>query len=279
MKQLACTIAVSNEALADVIVAELSAIGFDGFEVKEDSLLAYIPEDQFKREDCEVIFSKYTALGDATLTGTELIEPVNWNEIWEKSFDPVVIADRLLIRAPFHSVEKSYEHEIVIEPKMAFGTGHHETTFMVLEAMLDMDFAGLDVLDYGCGTGILAVLAAQKGAKQIDAIDYDENAVRNAQEIIDSNKAPQVKVDCGDKTYFDGRSYDILLANINKNVLKDSMQELQAAAKPGAKLLMSGILASDREEMFKLTENYGFRLKSQQEKGQWVLLVFAKEKK
>jgi len=159
---------------------------------------------------------------------------------------------------------------------MAFGTGHHETTFMVLREMLGMDMVGQDVLDYGCGTGILAVLADQKGATHIDAIDYDLNAVRNAKEIAEGNQCKNVHIAQGEKDYFKGKTYDLILANINKNVLKDSISELDDCAREGARLLMSGILRSDSQEMVELALKFGFKLKSQHEKGQWVLLMFNK---
>lgn len=276
MKQLRCTFSVSNETLSDILIAELSQIGFDGFEVLEDKVLAYILPESFDKEHCEEVLSKYAGLGNATLKNTELLKSVNWNEEWEKNFDPVVIDERLIIRAPFHSTEKEYEHEIVIEPKMAFGTGHHETTFMVLQEMLGMDMAGQDVLDYGCGTGILAVLADQLRAAHIDAIDYDLNAVRNAKEIAESNECKNVNIAQGEKDYFKGKTYDLILANINKNVLKDSISELRDCARDGARLLMSGILRSDSQEMIQLALKFGFKLKSQHEKGQWVLLLFSK---
>ena len=203
-----------------------------------------------------------------------MVPEVNWNAEWEKNFDPVIVADRILIRAPFHEVEGQFDYEILIEPKMAFGTGHHETIFMVLKEMLDMNFEGKEVLDYGCGTGILAVLADMKKAKRVDAIDYDENAVRNALEIAGNNGTTIVEISVGDKTYFEGKHYDVVLANINKNVLKDSITDIRAALRPNGELLMSGILRSDKQEMLDLSAKSGFRLKSQHEKGQWVLLVY-----
>jgi len=249
-------------------------MGFEGFEVKESILVGYIATDEYNQADCEALIGKYAGLGKAQLLSAELLAEVNWNEEWEKNFDPVVVAERILIRAPFHDVEGEFDYEILIEPKMAFGTGHHETTFMVLKEMLDMNFEGKEVLDYGCGTGILAVLADMKKAKRVDAIDYDENAVRNALEIASNNGTTIVEISIGDRTYLKGKKYDVILANINKNVLKESMMDLRAVLRPKGALLMSGILGSDKQEMMDLSAKSGFRLKSQHEKGQWVLLVY-----
>jgi ribosomal protein L11 methyltransferase len=198
----------------------------------------------------------------------------NWNAEWEKNFEPVLIADKCYIRAPFHPLCPGYPYEIIIEPKMSFGTAHHETTAMMIEMMMQMDFNGKKVLDMGCGTGILAILAGMLGASEVDAVDNDEWAFNNAVENMERNGATKVNVKLGNITAA-GSGYDIILANINRNVLLVHIPEYSKRMKKG-ELLMSGFYEDDLEAIQKSATSNGFKFDRTINNNQWVATRFIK---
>ena len=201
----------------DILIAELGEVGFESFVETEEGLSAYIQKEDWNTnilEDIQILNSKEFEIHYTF----EEIEQTNWNIEWEKNFNPIIVDDVCSVRAPFHEKPNTV-YDIVIEPKMSFGTGHHETTHMMIQHILKNDFTNKSVLDMGCGTGILAILAEMKGAKPIDAIDYDNWCYLNSLENVERNDCKHITVLEGDAGLLKNRSYDIIIANINRNIL------------------------------------------------------------
>jgi ribosomal protein L11 methyltransferase len=253
----------------------LESLGFEGFQDRETELIAYIPENLFNRDELIRVLAENDIPGNCFSESP--VPQKNWNEEWERNFEPVVIADRCLIKAPFHSIDKAYPMEIVIEPKMSFGTGHHATTSLMITDMLDTDFKGKKVLDAGCGTGILAILAEKLGAVQITAVDIDEWSYRNSLENTGINHCSHISMVLGDAGTINGLQFDIILANINLNILKDSIPVYSTLVVPGGDILMSGILETDIETLRKEAERYGFLFKYSKTLDNWAFVRFTKK--
>jgi ribosomal protein L11 methyltransferase len=257
----------------EILMAFLGELGFDSFTEDEGFLFAYIPEDLFSEE------SMLQFLGD-NLSGKSLVYKINdvkeenWNAVWEKSFNDVVIPGRCRIRAPFHSPDPDYPLEILIEPKMSFGTAHHETTYMMMELILDIDFHGKKVLDMGSGTAILAVLAAKLGASDIVAIDNDDWAYRNAFENIALNNTNQIEVLLGDANTIPDIRFDVIFANINRNILLRDMHAYTKQLVPGGTLLLSGYYLHDQAPILEITDKLNLRKNRFLSKNTWVAEEF-----
>jgi ribosomal protein L11 methyltransferase len=227
----------------DIMIGELSELGYDSFVEQDDVLLAYIAVDKFDENALQ-------NLGILELDNFQvdldhrLIKDQNWNAKWEEDYSPVMIDKRVSIRAPFHD-KPECEFDIVIEPKMSFGTAHHATTAQMIQLLLEKDVQGMNVLDMGSGTAVLAILAALKGAKHVDAIDNDEWAYNNALENIKRNNINNVKAELGDAALLKGRTYDFIMANINRNILLADLQAYAHALKNGGELFMSGFYEED----------------------------------
>ncbi|MCX6246835.1 MAG: 50S ribosomal protein L11 methyltransferase [Bacteroidetes bacterium] len=255
--------------MKEIITSLLAETNFESFAGGEDELLAYVQAGLFSSEEVERICNPFG------LKFTEsLIPEQNWNTEWEKNFEPVLIAGRCYIRAPFHSPRPDYPYEIIIEPKMSFGTAHHETTSMMIGMMMEMDFKGKKVLDMGSGTGILAILARKLGAASVDAIDNDSWAYSNALENMEKNRISGVTVKMGDVDAA-GSGYDILLANINRNVLIGHLPEYSKCMERG-ELLMSGFYEEDLPMIRQAAESNGFTFNRQVTKNRWVAAQFKK---
>jgi len=276
LKFLEVTISAQDQLLREMLIAELAEVSYDSFEERSTQLLAYIDESIYSEDVVTEILSRYQNFGKPALISAELLPDKNWNEEWERNFDPVEIAERIRIRAPFHPSKEDFEYEILLMPKMAFGTGHHATTFQMLEKMLECDFTGSEVLDYGCGTAVLALMAEKRGAKTVLAIDNDDWATRNAKEVLLQNNCRKITVLEGEKELFEGKHFDWVLANINKNVLLDSLVTLANTCKVGGQLLMSGILADDVEEMIEVYSDE-FLWKESRLKDNWAVIHFEKK--
>ena len=259
----------------DILLALLDNLGYDSFEESPKGLKAYILEEDFDAEELEAIplFS-----GDEfeISYSSEKLETINWNEEWERNYEPVSLEQRLLIRAPFHEISGSFDHEIVIEPKMSFGTGHHHTTRLMAKAMFDLDFKGKKVLDMGTGTGILAILAQQLGATEIDAIDNFEWAVENTAENADRNNADKGKAEWGDAALLQGRNYDLILANINRNVLLEDMKAYVDTLASGGSILFSGFFAHDFELIDEEARKQGLEFRHRIEEERWQCVHYQK---
>jgi ribosomal protein L11 methyltransferase len=223
----------------DLLIDALAGIGFDTFEEMDGGFKAYIQQADFNKEMLEQSLSPFREIFSFSYK-ENIIQHKNWNEVWESNFEPIQIRDKVYVRATFHQPRSEFPFEIMIDPKMAFGTGHHETTSMMMDLMLDADFPGKNVLDMGCGTGILAILASKLGAKDITAIDYDPVCYDSTIENSALNHAGNIKAICGSKEAIPGVQFDIILANINRNILLDQMERYSEVLKDGGQIYFSG---------------------------------------
>jgi ribosomal protein L11 methyltransferase len=267
-----------EEWLRDVLAAQLGEIGFDSFLETEAGLEAFIPATNFKEADLEFVLSSFQY--DFTFsTEKELIKSQNWNEIWEKNyFKPLVINNECVIRAPFHTDFPKAKYEIIIEPNMAFGTGNHETTSMMVETILENNIENKTVLDMGCGTGILGILASMKGAKKVTAIDIDEWSFKGANENVALNNIGNMTVKQGDAELLGKEKFDIILANIHKNVLLSDMPVYYEVLKTGGLLVMSGFYTEDIQDIKSKAENLKLKDSRFKTKNNWVAYAFKKGK-
>lgn len=258
----------------EIAQAALSTLPFDSFTMEDDVLRAYIPEDQFVQTDFDDLF--LWDLDDFEIKyQISKIEQKNWNEEWEKNFSPIDVDGQATIRAPFHPAPAS-GMDILIEPRMSFGTGHHQTTYMMVTHVLDTDCAGKDVCDMGCGTGVLAIVAAKKGAKNVLAADIDEWAYGNALDNVAANACPQIRVVQGGAEVLGEEKFDLFLANINRNILVRYMADYSRAVRPGGYLVMSGFYVPDNEAIAEEASKHGFTLEKALEKDRWSSLKFRK---
>lgn len=263
-----------NEKIKDLILVDLLEAGFDSFEENENLLDGFIADDavdKSKELEIEEIAEKFN-----TPFTWKFLEDQNWNSLWEQGFKPVKINDFCYIRADFHPPQEGIRFDLVINPKMAFGTGHHETTFMVMSFMENIQFSGKKVLDYGCGTGILAILASKLQCKEVWAIDYDPHSVENAEENAEVNQIENIHILEGDLDVLKENNFDIILANINKNVLLRSMAKLSSLIKPEGILILSGILNTDKPILIESAESHGFDIQDSQSLGEWTALKLLK---
>ncbi len=266
------------EPWAEILIAELSDIGFDSFSEEEDGFKAYIPACKYRSKPVKAVFEKYHTTGPEKLSfEVQRLGGRNWNAVWESNFEPVLVAGKCLIRAPFHKAGKGVAYEIVIEPKMSFGTGHHETTSLAVEWLLEMDLVGKAVLDMGCGTGVLAILSAQKGAKQVTAIDNYIYAWENTMENAKRNGIRNMRILHGDASLLGDESYDVVIANITRNVLLDDMAAYVAVLNNGGCLLLSGFLSFDKDVIFAEAHRIGLLLTGEKQQNDWVSLKLLKQ--
>jgi ribosomal protein L11 methyltransferase len=259
----------------EVLVAELAERGFESFVDTETGLEAYIPMDQDASEITQGLMAEAIVGQHLSIERTEM-DDVNWNAAWESSFQPIVVADRMIIRAPFHSLEKIYPVEIVIEPKMSFGTGHHSTTYLIAEAMLDMDLRDKVVLDMGSGTGVLAILSEKQGAQKVDAIDIDVWAYDNALENMERNDCRLVRVLQGGAELLGDTIYDVILANINRNILVRDMEHYARVLRPGGNILFSGFYPSDVSYLLEVATPLGLYQHDKRQRDEWCMVWMVK---
>lgn len=258
----------------DLLIDALAGIGFDTFEEVEGGFKAYIPEADFDKEALEENLAPYHEIFSFNYE-VNVIPQKNWNEVWESNFSPIQIRDKVYVRATFHERKPEFPLEIVIDPKMAFGTGHHETTSMMMDLMLDTDFVGKDVLDMGCGTGILAILASKLGAKDITAIDYDPVCYDSTIENSILNHTGNIKAICGSKEVIPNVQFDVILANINRNILLDQMERYSEVLKDGGEIYFSGFYESpDLEIIKKKASKYGLTYIRHKKTKDWVAAKF-----
>ncbi|MBK6994343.1 MAG: 50S ribosomal protein L11 methyltransferase [Lewinellaceae bacterium] len=259
---------------ADILVAFLSNSPFDTFEEMHDGLNAYAPATASEAA-IEAQLLDLQSQFDFTWH-KELVLGQNWNELWESNFQPVVVGDFCAVRADFHDPIKDVKWELVINPKMAFGTGHHETTWQCIAAIENLPLAGTKVLDYGCGTGILAILASKQGALEIEAVDIEGESYRNTVENCAANGVNNVTARLGTLSAVQGRAFDGILANINRHVILESLPALSNLLKPKGWLLISGILLTDEAIVTEAAEAAGFLKKDMKSRGNWLCGVFEK---
>lgn len=262
----------------DLLISDLADIGFNTFEDTPAGFSAFIEGDQFQEAALKNLLAE--SIGEELEYGYEIQEIAgqNWNEEWEKNFEPLIISDQCYVRATFHAPRPEYPLEIVIDPKMAFGTGHHQTTTMMMEYILTMDLDGKKVLDMGCGTGILAFLAAKKGAAALTAIDYDQVCYESTVENAALNNINNVEIICGGKEVIPDASYDVILANINRNILLDQIERYAAVLKSGGEIVYSGFYESPDLEMIKVASSAaGMHYQDHKKINDWVAARFIKQ--
>ena len=263
-----------NQENREILVAILSDLPFESFDENPASVLGYIPGELANLGEINQITSTLPFL---VSTENELIPDQNWNEVWEKNyFKPLLIGNRCLVRAPFHTEHEPAEFELVIEPKMAFGTGNHETTTLVAEQILEMDLTGKTILDMGCGTGILGMLASLKGAKSVTAIDIDTWSFESTTENARLNNIFNLEAKLGDASLLGAQNFEIIFANIHKNVIINDLPVYKSVLKAGGRIYLSGFYTHDMPDVKAKAESLGLRETSYQEKNNWVVYGFEK---
>ena len=258
--------------MGEIIIAELAEIGFESFAEEADFILAYIPQKDFSKEKLSSIaYFQHVE----TEPAIQLIKDQNWNAIWESNYPSVTIAGKCHVRAPFHEKNETVDFDILIHPKMAFGTAHHETTSLMITFLLEEDCDGKRVLDMGCGTGVLAILASMKGALQVDAIDNDKWSYNNTLENAGLNNCENINIKLGDADLLGNEDlYDIILANINKNILLKDIHRYAKVLKKGGRLFLSGFYTEDLKDISREAEKNGLKFVRKQTQNNWVAAVF-----
>ncbi|MFN5365966.1 MAG: 50S ribosomal protein L11 methyltransferase [Bacteroidota bacterium] len=260
---------------AEVLVAFLAEAPFDTFEENEQGLSAYLPA-RAGMQEAEALLNELQDQFSYEWS-KEFIPGQNWNELWESNFQPVIVNDFCAVRADFHAPIPEVKWELVINPKMAFGTGHHETTWQCMAAMEQLPMEGTRLLDFGCGTGILAILASKLGASEIEAVDIEDESYRNTLENSEANGVSNVMARCGTLDAVQGRDFDGVLANINRHVILDALPRLADMTKPGSWLLVSGILLSDEQVVTAAARAAGYELSWFGSRGNWLCGLFTRE--
>jgi len=261
---------------AEILIAQLAELGFESFMESEPNLLAYINTTTLKT--LPVDFIGLVGLPEGVIIDYELnaIADKNWNEVWESNFEPIIVDNRCLVKASFHADTPKTDYEILIDPKMSFGTGHHQTTHLMISALLNHQVEGLTVLDMGCGTGVLAILAEMRGAQSVVAIDNDEWAYRNTLENIANNNCKRITAHLGDAALLKGMSFDVILANINLNILLADVNAYVNSLKSGGTIFMSGILKDDVETLKIAAEKAGLSFNKVDYRDSWAMVAFRK---
>nr|WP_321410636.1 50S ribosomal protein L11 methyltransferase [uncultured Carboxylicivirga sp.] len=267
--KVAVTLTPVNEIASDLLMAQMGELGFESFSETEYGFDAFIPSKDY---NSSLLKSIHNPLEGIKLSFKDEVMPdINWNEEWEKNyFQPIVIANKCVVRSPFHILEGNYKYEILIEPKMSFGTGHHSTTSQMLQFILETDVKGKSVLDMGCGTGILGMLCSMKKASSIVGIDIDEWAYNNAIENLSLNKIKNMTIEIGGADRLANRSFDIILANINRNILLEDIKYYQASLIKGGQLLLSGFYQEDLDIINQECEKYKLKYISHKNENNWV---------
>ena len=258
---------------SEILIAELGSLGFESFVENEDGVTAYILKEEFNENMLTEVRILDSDEFKISYSSSE-IQQVNWNEEWEKNFQPIVVDDICSVRAPFHPKPET-EFDIVIEPKMSFGTGHHATTHMMIQFILKNEWKGKSVLDMGCGTGVLAILSSQKGANPVEAIDIDNWCYLNSLENIERNNVPEISVKEGGAELLGEKKYDVIIANINRNILLNDMQKYVSVLQPDGDLYLSGFYKGDIPIIQEACEKLGLKFQENLEKDKWVAVKFS----
>lgn len=271
-----------SEEIADILIATMSSIGYEGFQYTDTGFTAYITCEQFEEERIQKLEILQSLAVDYQIDWNfSVLQDRDWNLEWEKNFTPIVVDNRILIRAGIHPTIPGIDYDIIIEPKMSFGTGHHPTTTLMLETLLDFSgqMKGKRVLDMGCGTGILSILAAKLGASTVTGIDIDEWSYRNARENIENNQLQNIQIKIGNAGLLEKeKEFDFILANINRNILLTDMPFYERCLKDGGILIMSGFYTQDLPSIRQKAAELGMTYGGQKMKQNWVAVSFTKNK-
>ena len=261
---------------SEIMIAQLGELGFESFVETDNGFEAYIPEKDYAPGNLSDIFIPFNNIN--TSYTTEIIGDQNWNKTWEENyFKPIAIDDDVLIRGSFHKTSENVKFEIVIDPKMAFGTGHHETTGLMIRHILELDMKGKKVLDMGCGTGILGILCSMMGAEHITGIDIEDWAYNNAIENCNKNSVHNMKIIHGDADSIEDTAYDIVLANINRNILLNDIAKYCDVLKDNGELILSGFYETDLDIINAETKKHGLSYISSKSDNQWIASTYRKE--
>ncbi len=256
----------------DILTARLAELGFESFVETENGLEAYIPQVDYNKAEVLQIKELHSNEWDISFE-EKSFEDQNWNATWEASFQAIEVGDFVRVRAPFHEEKQGFSHEVLIQPQMSFGTGHHQTTHLIMKNMADLDYNGKSVLDMGCGTGILAILAEKLGAKKIDAIDIDPWSFQNTQENIELNQSKEISAILGGVEVIPDRKYDVIIANINRNILQAQLPRYAKAMKLGAKLYLSGFFETDVAVLEEQAASLGIQKEKVDQKDGWAMFL------
>lgn len=261
---------------SEILIAEIAQAGFDTFMETDTGFEAYAEEDHYDKNLLTQVNNKYNSVSPFSFSFST-IEKKNWNEEWENNLQPIIVDDLCLVRAEFHKIEEKYPYEIVITPKMSFGTGHHQTTYLMLKSEMKMDFKNKRVMDAGCGTAILSIMASKRGAREVLAFDIDEWSVINGKENIGNNGSQHIDIRQGklSEMKFEGK-FDVILANINKNVLLDEMQQYADCMTSGAELLLSGFYTHDIDDLKNEAAKFSLAETQRDERETWASLRLVK---
>lgn len=271
--EIAIELSFIQEETVEILIARLSELGFDGFWNEQNMLKAYIDENLFDKNIFETVLNETLS---TCKYKTEIMPDKNWNEQWEKSYEPVIIENKCIIKAPFHEISQKFPLEIIVSPKMAFGTGHHHTTQLIIEQLFNIDLINKTIIDAGCGSGVLAIAAEKLGAESILAFDIDHWSVENTTENIELNQCSHIIVKQGTIDEVKPDPSDIILANINRNILLSEMESYQKFLKNNGLLILSGFIESDVEIIKKSATNKGLFFQNSYSKKDWYCLVFKK---
>ena len=263
-----------KEPATEILIAELGGVGFESFVENDNGVTAYIQKEEWNATILEGVFVLKSDEFKIVYSQKEVAQ-TNWNAEWEKNFNPIQVDDLVSIRAPFHE-NPNLKYDIVIEPKMSFGTGHHETTHMMVQHLINLNVENRKVLDMGCGTGILAIFAEMKGAKPIDAIDIDAWCYENSLENVERNNCSNIAVYEGDSSILKEKKYDIIIANINRNILLSDMEIYTSCINENGNLLLSGFYSEDIPIIDAEVSKYGLTLNKTITRNNWVALQYQK---
>lgn len=265
---------VCDPEFSEILMAEIAEVGFDTFVETEQGFEAYA--ESFDESLLNEIKDKYSHVSPLIFQQDQ-IEKKNWNEEWEKNVEPIFVDDKCLVRAEFHKIEKKYPYEIIITPKMSFGTGHHQTTYLMLKAQMQIDHQSKRVMDAGCGTAILSIMASKLGAKEVEAFDIDEWSVVNGNENAEKNHCTNIRIQQGkiSDLGWTGK-FDLILANINKNILLAEMNDYSEYLSSGGKLLLSGFYTKDIVDLEREAKNHNLQRTADDERESWATVLFEK---